>query len=108
LAYATIIQPVPGVPAAVGIFLASRFIPSFTFSGLARLRVNLVLVLVFSFLDPTYLRVMVSEFSGNHTVRKIGGGVCPATLDRGLLYSPRWFQSVVSTGRVSGLVSILP
>ena len=72
--------------------MASWFIPNFTFSGLVRLRVNLVLVLVFFFLDQTYLRVIVGEFSRNHTVHKIGGGACLATLDRGLLTLPVGFN----------------
>jgi succinate-acetate transporter protein len=46
---------------------------------LATLRVNLVLVILFSLLDLTYLFLMVSELTGSLTVQKVAGGVGLAT-----------------------------
>jgi succinate-acetate transporter protein len=46
---------------------------------LATLKVNLLLIILFFLLDLTFLFLMMSEFSGNLTVHKIGGGACLAT-----------------------------
>lgn len=41
---------------------------------MATLRVNVVLVVLFSLLDLTFLLLMAGEFTDNLTVHKVGGG----------------------------------
>jgi hypothetical protein len=84
LSYAALLVPGTGIgdayavhPAqesnAIGIWLASWFIITFLFF-LGSLRINVGLIVLFFFLDVTFLLLMIGEFSGNLSVHKTGGG----------------------------------
>jgi len=89
LAYGTFLNPFLGIAStyagdsgdlsnSLGVFLAAWFIITFIFL-LGTMKTNIVMVLLFFFLEFTYLFFMISEFTGSTAVHKAGGWAGLAT-----------------------------